>query len=193
MLDNDVAPSGSAVNLNPAQVVSSTPDALAFGSGSTLRYLAPPEPGEYTVEYGVYSAASPALADTASVRVRVMPEDANRAPVPGTLEGRVVSGQTTTIAFDGFGVDPDGDAVFLDQVVSQPASGSATVSPDGASIVYSSVPGHRGQVSFRYRVADGLGSTGTGTVRIGVLDAQTDPAPVTFTDYVQCRRARATR
>ncbi|WOQ69325.1 Ig-like domain-containing protein [Microbacterium limosum] len=184
VLDNDVAPSGSAVNLNPAQVVSSTPDALAFGSGSTLRYLAPPDPGEYTVEYGVYSAASPALADTASVRVRVMPEDANRAPVPATLEGRVVSGQTTTIAFDGFGVDPDGDAVLLDQVVSQPASGSATVSPDGTSIVYSSVPGHRGQVSFRYRVVDGLGSTGTGTVRIGVLDAQTDPAPVTFTDYV---------
>ena len=40
-------------------------------------------------------------------------------------------------------------------------------------------------MSFRYRVVDALGETGEGTVRIGVLDGQSNPSPITFTDYVQ--------
>ena len=112
-------------------------------------------------------------------------EDANRAPAAETLEGRVLSGQSTLVAFDGFGMDPDGDVVTLDRIVEQPERGSATISPDGTSIVYASVPGHRGQVSFRYRVVDAFGATGEGTVRIGVLDGQSNPSPITFTDYVQ--------
>ena len=97
----------------------------------------------------------------------------------------MLSGQSTLVEFDGFGMDPDGDVVTLDRIVSQPERGSATISADGTSIVYSSVPGHRGQVSFRYRVVDALGETGEGTVRIGVLDGQSNPSPITFTDYVQ--------
>ena len=183
--ENDVAPSGSAITLNPASIVSSSTDALAFASGSVLRYLAPSTPGEYTVEYSIFSAGAPSLTDTAVVRVTVLPDDANRAPRPTTLEGRVLSGQVTTIAFNDFGVDPDGDAVELDQVETQPASGSATLSADRASILYTSVPGFQGQVSFRYRVTDGAGAKGSATVRVGVLDAQSNPSPVTFTDYVQ--------
>ena len=40
-------------------------------------------------------------------------------------------------------------------------------------------------MSFRYRVVDAFGETGEGTVRIGVLDGQSNPSPITFTDYVQ--------
>jgi hypothetical protein len=185
VLDNDIAPAGGRPTLNPAAVVSSSPDALAFGSGEVLRYLAPAEPGSYTIDYGVYTTGAPALADTATVRVQVLPDDANRAPLPETLEGRVLSGESTVVEFDGFGMDPDGDVVSLDRIVSQPASGSATISADGESIVYTSVPGYRGQASLRYRVVDAFGETGEGVVRIGVLDSQSNPSPVTFTDYVQ--------
>ncbi|WP_345801515.1 Ig-like domain-containing protein [Microbacterium sp. AZCO] len=185
VLDNDIAPAGGRPTLNPASIVSSTDSALAFASGDTLRYLAPTEPGEYGVEYSVYTTGSPTLADTADVRIQVLPDDANRAPLPETLEGRVLSGQSTVIEFDGFGMDPDGDVVTLDRIVSQPNSGAATISADGTSIQYSSVPGYRGQVSFRYRVVDAFGATGEGTVRIGVLDGQSNPSPITFTDYVQ--------
>ncbi|WP_198517814.1 Ig-like domain-containing protein [Microbacterium lacus] len=185
VLTNDVAPSGSGLTLNPAAVVSSTSEGLAFASGGVLRYLAPETPGEYVVQYGVYATGAPALTDTAEVRITVQSDDANRDPLPETLEGRVLSGQTTTIPFDSFGVDPDGDAVALDAVLSQPDSGAASISADGASIVYSSVAGFRGQVSFRYRVVDASGATGSGTVRVGVLDGQSNPGPVTFTDYVQ--------
>ena len=113
-----------------------------------------------------------------------MSDESNRAPRPETLEGRVLSGQATTIPFEGFGADPDGDAVELDLITSQPESGSAAISADGESIVYTSAPGERGQVSFRYRVDRRRGATGEGTVRVGVLGGEANPSPVTFTDYV---------
>ena len=185
VLENDIAPSGGRPTLDPSSVVSSSEDALAFASGSVLRYLAPTEPGEYGIRYSVFTTGAVSLADTADVRIRVLPDDANRAPLPETLEGRVLSGQSALIEFDGFGMDPDGDVVTLDRIVSQPASGAATISADGTSILYSSVPGNRGQVSFRYRVVDAFGETGEGTVRIGVLDGESNPSPITFTDYVQ--------
>jgi hypothetical protein len=185
VLDNDIAPAGGRPTLNPASIVSSSPDALAFAGGDVLRYLAPTEPGQYAIEYAVYTTGAPALADAATVRVEVLPDDANRAPLPETLEGRVLSGQSTVVEFDGFGMDPDGDVVSLDRIVGQPESGSATISADGESILYSSVAGYRGQASFRYRVVDAFGEAGEGIVRIGVLDSRSNPSPITFTDYVQ--------
>ncbi|MCW3492381.1 Ig-like domain-containing protein [Microbacterium sp. SSM24] len=185
VLENDISPAGGRPTLNPATVVSTTDKALAFASGDLLRYLAPSKPGEYGVNYSVFTTGAPALADTATVRIRVLADDTNRAPVPDTLEGRALSGQSAVIAFDGFGMDPDGDVVTLDRIVSQPERGGAAISADGSSIVYSSVPGDSGQVSFRYRVVDAFGKTGEATVRIGVLDSEANPSPITFTDYVQ--------
>ncbi|MDZ8170582.1 Ig-like domain-containing protein [Microbacterium xanthum] len=185
VLDNDVTPSGGRPVLNPASVVSSSPEALAFASGEVLRYLAPDDPGSHTVEYAASATGSPGLEDTATVRIEVLDSDANRPPSPDTLEARVLSGLTTRIPFDGFGMDPDGDVVRLDAVVSQPDSGVATISADGTALVYSSVAGDSGQDAFRYRVVDESGQTGEGTVRVGVLDSVADPSPVTFTDYVR--------
>lgn len=186
VLDNDISPAGGRPTLDPSSV-RATPvaDGLAFASGGLLRYLAPTTPGAYEVSYRVSTTGTPSLWDEATVRITVLGDDANRAPLPGTLEGRVLSGGTTTIDFDAFAVDPDGDAVTLDRIVTQPERGTASVSPDGASILYSSLPGDRGQVSLRYRVSDSAGATGEGTVRIGVLDAEANPSPITFTDYVQ--------
>ena len=83
------------------------------------------------MEYSVFTTGSPALADTAVVHVTVLDADANRAPAAETLEGRVLSGQSTLVEFDGFGMDPDGDVVTLDRIVTQPDRGSATISADG--------------------------------------------------------------
>lgn len=193
VLDNDISPAGGRPALDAATVGSSTSEALAFAAGGVLRYLAPTTPGEYTVDYSVYTIGAPSLADTATVRVSVLAGDANRAPLPDRLEGRVLSGGTTTVDVDGFGMDPDGDVVTLDRIVRQPDRGAAAVSADGRSIVYTSVPGDRGQVSFTYRVSDAAGATGEGTVRIGVLDAEANPSPITFTDYVQVQAGSGNR
>ncbi|MET0447210.1 MAG: Ig-like domain-containing protein, partial [Aeromicrobium sp.] len=185
VLENDIAPSGGRPTLDPSTVTSNDPAALAFASGDVLRYLAPEKPGTYGVEYRVYTTGSPSLVDFATVRIEVLPDDDNRAPSPERLEGRVLSGRTVEIPFDAFGMDPDGDVVTLDRIVTQPERGSASISADGSAIVYASVAGDRGQRDFTYRVVDQFGETGEGTVRVGVLDAQSNPSPVTYSDYVQ--------
>lgn len=186
VLDNDISPAGGRPTLDPSSV-RATPaaDGLAFASGGLLRYLAPTTPGSYEVTYRVSATGTPSLWDEATVRITVLGAETNRAPLPDTLEGRVLSGGTTSVDFDAFGIDPDGDAVTLDRIMTQPDRGTASVSPDGASILYSSIPGDRGQVSLRYRVSDSAGATGEGTVRIGILDAEANPSPITFTDYMQ--------
>ena len=93
-------------------------------------------------------------------RDRVVADDTNREPLPTRLSGRVLSGLSTTIPFDGFGMDPDGDVVRLDRIVTQPTHGSAVISADGTSIVYTSLAGTNGQDSFTYRVVDPQGREG---------------------------------
>lgn len=185
VLENDLAPDGNRMTLNPDSIVNQSGEGLAFAAGSVLRYLAPGTPGDYELRYTISTAGAPELTDTATVAVTVTPEGENQRPVPRTLTGRVLSGESVRIPFDSFGVDPDGDDVVLDRVLSQPESGTASVTATGDAIVYNSVKGFRGPVQFDYRVRDAQGDTGSATVRIGVLDAQSDPSPITFSDYVQ--------
>ncbi|MFT4052157.1 MAG: Ig-like domain-containing protein [Microbacterium sp.] len=184
VLANDVAAAGGRPLLDPESVVSSSPDALAFASGDVLRYLAPTTAGEYTVTYRAFTTGAPTLGDVATVRVSVVSTESNRAPLPASLSGRVASGLSTSIAFDGSGMDPDGDVVRLESIVTQPEHGSAAISADGTAIVYTSVAGVAGQDTFTYRVVDAFGATAEGTVRIGVLSGDPSPGPITYTDYV---------
>lgn len=184
VLANDISAAGTRPRLDPESIVSSESGVLAFASGDVLRYLAPDEPGQYSVQYRAFTTGAPTLGDQATVRVRVVADDDNREPLPPTLSGRVLSGLSTSIAVDGFGMDPDGDVVRLTDIVDQPERGSAAVSADGTSIVYTSVAGDTGQVEFTYRVVDAFGAAGTGRVRIGILGGDADPSPITYTDYV---------
>lgn len=184
VLANDIAATGTTPRLAADSIRSSTDEALAFASGDRLRYLAPETPGVYTVDYQVFSPGTPSERDEATVRIRVPDDGSNRPPLPTALSGRVLSGLTASIEFDSSGVDPDGDAVRLDSIVSQPEVGSAAISADGSSIEYTSVPGDRGQREVRFRVVDEFGATGEAVARIGVLGDDTDPSPVTYTDYI---------
>lgn len=187
---NDIAPVGGQLRLDPRAVYASDPNMLAFASGNLVRTLAPAKPGVYRINYGCYVAGNPRLVAEATLVVTVLPAGANQPPVPVTLTGRVLSGQTVAIGFDDYGIDPDGDAVRLDQVITQPKSGSAAVSGDGKSISYTSVAGFSGQVEFSYRVVDSEGAVGVGMVRIGVLDQAINPAPITYTDYAEVQVGR---
>lgn len=191
VLDNDVAPDGNVLVLQPQSVLNDSGQGLAFASGRTLRYLAPQTAGDYELRYTISIAGSPDLVDTATVAVEVLPAGDNRAPLPRTLTARVLSGESVQIPFDPFDVDPDGDDVVLDRILTQPASGTASLSAEGDAIVYTSVKGFKGAIEFQYRVRDAGGDTGTATVRIGVLDRQSDPRPITFSDYVEVQAGAA--
>ncbi|MCR2801428.1 Ig-like domain-containing protein [Microbacterium sp. zg-Y818] len=185
VLDNDSAPSGALIGLDPSRVVNENDAGLAFATDRLLRYLAPSEPGVYAVGYTIFRLGFPEVVDSARVVITVIGGEANQAPVPRTLEGRVLSGQTVRIPFTSFDVDPDGDAVTLDRITTQPEHGSATITAEGDAIVYTSPEAFSGQVRFQYQVRDAQGATGTADVRVGVLDTQSDPSPVTYSDYIQ--------
>ncbi|MFC4242449.1 Ig-like domain-containing protein [Gryllotalpicola reticulitermitis] len=187
VLQNDVGQEGDLVELDPSSVQNPSGQGLAFASGQVLRYLAPTvAPAKpITLYYSAYSAGDPTEESRASVTVTILKQGGDRPPRPVTLTGRVTAGSSVTIPFNPYGVDPDGDDVTLDRIMSQPQQGSAQISADGTSIIFTALAGSEGQQSFTYRVRDSEGETGIGTVMVGVLNAQTDPAPVTFSDYVQ--------
>jgi hypothetical protein len=186
VLDNDSAPAGALVSVDPSKIVNESEAGLAFATGRLVRYLAPDEPGTYSVGYTIFRLGFPDATDSARVIVTVVGDEANRAPLPRVLEGRVLSGESVRIPFDRFGVDPDGDAVVLDRILTQPSrGGSATISPEGDAILYTSPDLFSGQDSFLYQVRDREGALGQAEVRVGVLTAESDPSPVTFSDYLQ--------
>ena len=194
VLANDVGSNGDIVELDPSSIQDPSHQGLAFAAGGVLRYLAPatsPGSAPITLRYSAYSAGNPALTSQATVSVTVLAQGGDRPPQPQTLTGRVAAGASVRIPFDPYGVDPDGDMVALDRIMSQPDSGTAQISADGTAIVFTSLADSQGQQSFTYRVRDSAGETGQATVMVGVLNAQTDPAPVTFSDYVQVQAGEA--
>ncbi len=187
VLANDTAPAGALVSIDPSQVVNESDAGLAFATPRVVRYLAPSEPGTYSVAYTIFRLGFPEMTDSARIFITVLPSDTNTAPLPTDLSGRVLSGRAVSIPFDSFGVDPDGDSVVLDRIVTQPAQGSAAISAESNAIVYTSNPGARGQDAFTYQVRDSRGETAVATVRIGILDEASDPSPVTYSDYAQAQ------
>ncbi|WP_157981644.1 Ig-like domain-containing protein [Protaetiibacter intestinalis] len=191
VLANDIGPRGERLALYPDVTGSGTPGELVFAAGSTVRYLAPDEPGVYTVSYSSYLESSPGTLATARLDVTVLAEGQNKAPEPRLLVARVLAGGTVDIPVDRYGIDPDGDVVTLVDVA-QPGGGQgvATVAASGASIVYRApAAGVRdGQVEFGYTVRDSEGQTATGTVQVGVLDEDVaDVTPVTFSEHLRVR------
>ena len=185
VLANDLSPDGNTLLLNANELRFASDDGLAFVSGSVVRLLAPKTPGAYELGYSVYPAGSPQNSSQGRVRITVLAPGDNREPEPRTLIGRVLAGASVVIPFDAFGVDPDGDSVSLERVLTQPMRGSAAIAATGDGIIYTSVPGFSGPVEFDYRVRDEFGASGSANVRIGVLDQESDPSPVTYSDYVE--------
>ena len=187
VLRNDVGPAGNVIALDADSVEADAGAGLAFPAGSRIRYLAPDEPGVYEVRYATYVLGYPTQRDAARVVITVLDQDTNQPPTPQRLTGRVASGESVRLPFNGTGIDPDGDTVSLQRIETQPTSGSATVSSDGQSLIYSADPGFSGQVSFTYSVVDARGQSAIATAAVGVLAANVDPRPVTYSDYVQAQ------
>ncbi|MDN4476060.1 Ig-like domain-containing protein [Demequina sp. SYSU T00192] len=185
VLDNDVATAGAVIALDAGSVEAPAGGGLAFAAGPLVRILAPDSAGTYRIPYASYVLGFPSQRDTGVIVVTVTDGSENAAPTPRDLAVRASSGEEVRLELDGTGLDPDGDEVRLDAVVSQPAQGSARVSADGAALVYASIAGFAGQDEFDFQVIDARGRTATATARVGVVAVEADPAPVTYTDFVQ--------
>ncbi|MGO3146137.1 MAG: Ig-like domain-containing protein [Leucobacter sp.] len=187
VLDNDVAAPGERLILHPQVTGSGTEGELAFASGSTLRYLAPTQPGTYRLNYTTYGASTPEAGDVGTVTVNVLPRGANQNPTPSTVTVRVAPGEQSDVQVPLSGVDPDGDRVRLTGVnqVDDPQL-TASISPTGAALqIVASAQVEPGLQTVEYSVRDGQGGTGTGTLRIIVTSASDAGAPIVSSDYVR--------
>ena len=188
VLANDTQPEGEPLTLQPDLVQNVPGDGgLLFVSGDHLRYLAPETPGSYTA---VYRVAGPdgQYADAAvSISVREKDSATNNPPVPPTVTGRVVAGQSVRINVPLNGIDPDGDSVQLVGVASNPDKGAVSdVGTD--SLTYEAGEYSAGTDEFTYSVVDALGARATGTVRVGIAPrAEQASNPVAQADHVTIR------
>ncbi|WP_246139963.1 Ig-like domain-containing protein [Protaetiibacter larvae] len=191
VLDNDEQPDGGEITLNPELAQALPAEAgLLFAAGDRLRYLAPQVAGNYTAVYEI--AGSDGQTAQAQVHLSVRERNAatNNPPVPRGVTARVLAGQTVRINVPTSGVDPDGDAVQLVGLVTNPDKGSV-LSVDGSTIEYQAGEYSSGTDSFQYAVVDGLGARATGTVRVGISPALEGARnPVANLDSVLVRPGR---
>jgi hypothetical protein len=139
------------------------------------------------------------LAQTARVRVRVMPEPTevmpNRAPAAKSFSASVVAGERLTITVPTSGVDPDGDSVTINGVVGE---GGDTIdltrgritSVGASTIVYEAYPKEAGTEVITYEVTDRFGETSQGYVRVGVVQPGDPQPPVAVLDEVVAQPGR---
>ncbi|QDZ14130.1 Ig-like domain-containing protein [Humibacter ginsenosidimutans] len=191
VLDNDSSPDNEPFNLDPKLKDTSNegPGATAFVSGQTVRYQAPTKPGQYSVSYSISDKWNQTA--VATVTFVVTPKNGkDQAPNPSTLTVRAFAGSSVPVTVPLTGIDPDGDSVSLDGIVSQPTLGriAATTS---TSFTYEAYPGSGGTDTFTYKVTDTYGKSATGTVRVGVIPrpSQLQP-PVAVNDIVQVKPGR---
>ncbi|MBO1902739.1 hypothetical protein J4H92_12365 [Leucobacter weissii] len=199
VLENDVAPAGERLVLAPDVTGSGAEDELVFASGAQVRYLAPTEPGDYTLSYSAYGASTPEEVDTGRISVTVIPSGSNRDPRPPGLTVRVAPGEQMSVQVPLSRVDPDGDRVRLVDVEAVEAKASGEPAPVTSILprtgsVQVSAPSNSGPgtVFTHYTVRDGFGGEGRGRLRIIVTDP--DPAggaPVVYSDYARLLKGGA--
>ncbi len=181
VLDNDVHPDGEALTLDPQLTTALGGDSgLLFASGNILRYLAPDKPGDFTASYSVSGPDGQTAQAQVRIAVREKVDATNNAPVPVTVVGRVLAGESVTIRIPLSGIDPDGDSVQLLGQDTNPEKGSVT--PSGSDgFVYQAGEYSAGTDTFTYTVIDDLGARATGIVRVGIsprLDGARNPVAV---------------
>ena len=116
--------------------------------------------------------------------------ETNAEPVPTTVTGRVIAGETVRIPIPLGGVDPDGDSVQLLGQYSNPARGAVIeTGPDWFD--YEAGEYSEGADQFQYSVVDAMGARANGTVRLGIAQRTTEPQkPIAVEDEITVRPGR---
>jgi len=189
VLENDSHPDDVAMTLQPELVTQPTAG-IAFVGGSTVRFQAPDEPGEYRADYRIVDPFGETAGAAVIFTVTPADPETNRSPAPRPVVARVLAGNQIRIDLPLDGIDPDGDSVQLLRFPAPPSLG-AVVSQGPGHLVYEAFPGASGTDSFSYQVYDTFGATGTGDIDIAVIpppDAAS--APNAVPDSVAVRPGR---
>ncbi|MBP3222999.1 MAG: cadherin-like domain-containing protein [Actinomycetaceae bacterium] len=183
VLNNDIPAAGTTLTLDATQSVDDE-TGLSFSSDTTLRYLAPTEPGYYTLFYTAYAQGYSDEKTQGRVNVHVIGDGTNKAPEAQLVQARVEARNSTLITIPTFGVDPDGDDLVVSSVTQPAEHGSAQLLSDGRIRITST--DESGPIEFEYTLMDSQGATSTAQVKVGVI-VDTPRAPVAYNDYVEVK------
>lgn len=175
VLDNDFHPDDAVISVS--QELLTEPSAgLAFVNRNRVRFQAPDDAGEHTLQYEIVDPFGETSAASVTFTVTALDEDNNQDPEPTELVARVLSGGTIRVDIPLEGVDPDGDSVQLLGFPS--ASTLGAVKEEGIDyFVYEAAKGLAGTDEFEYEVYDAFGATGRGSVKIAVIPEPTESLP----------------
>lgn len=163
----------------------------AFVDGDRVAIVAPDAPGLHAVTYGVTDARGRQARASLAIEVVAIDEAANAPPAPAERVARVGAGEAIRIDLPLTGLDPDGDATTLREVLDAPQLGE--VREIGPSwIVYAARPDAGGTEELRYTLDDGHHGVGEGVLRIGVVQPEGAAAPLALDDVVRLRPDRTT-
>lgn len=166
VLANDSSPIGLPLKLDK---IVEGPQGRAWVDGDRIRVAVPPTSTGMSLTYQVRD--SDGQTESATVNITVNSTDAqNEAPVPVSVEARVLANSTTSILIPLDGLDPNGDPVRLLGLKTGPQLGRVVKVGDGY-LSYEAFPTSQGTDSFSYEVVDSLGARGIGEIRVGVAPA----------------------
>lgn len=176
VLANDSDPDGDPLSIDQVGVPSS--GLTAINPDGTLTYVpAVGFTGQASFTYTACDARGACA--TATVRIDVLPGQ-NRPPIATDDVVSTVIGQPVSLDPTDNDVDPDGDPLEVQAIVTPPRHGVARIEPDG-SVTYTPSPGFVGDDRFEVSVSDGRGGFATSVVTVFVRADENAP-PVAVDD-----------
>ncbi|PRB10323.1 hypothetical protein CQ047_07560 [Microbacterium sp. MYb72] len=187
-LDNDTDADGDVLVASLAQSQPALGEVQPVNNGGSLQIAVPEDAtGGGSFEYQVDDGRGGK--DTANVQLSVHGWDTNGAPVQRRTTGIAVEeGGSVSYNVLPDWLDPDGDDIYLQDVVAAPGD-EVDFTTDG-QVTYRAVASMQGRKDIQIRVADGLGETSTGVLRLDVRPAGST-LPKTNADHVVTRVGEA--
>ncbi|UWF77716.1 Ig-like domain-containing protein [Microbacterium neungamense] len=184
VLDNDNDPDGDVLVATVTGEGPSLGSVQPIHNGASLQ-MAVEEDASGSASFGYEADDGRGGKDTATVTVSVHDWDQNGAPVPKRKTTLAVeSGGTVSYNILPDWIDPDGDDIYLKEVIAAPGD-EVDFTTDG-QITYHAVASLQGRKDVQVTVADGLGETATGTIVLDVRPPGTTD-PKTNADHVVTR------
>lgn len=184
VIDNDNDPDGDVLVAAMAQEQPSIGTVQPIYNGASLQIaVAEDASGTSTFQYEVDDGRGGK--DTATVTLSVHDEGTNGAPTPKRKTSLTVeTGGTVSYNILPDWIDPDGDDIYLKDVVAAPGD-EVDFSTDG-QLTYKATASLQGRKDIQVTVADGFGEYATATVTLDVRPQGTTK-PKTNADHVVTR------
>ena len=172
VLANDAAGVGEVLSIDAITVAPTNGTATVSADGLTILYT--PNDETVTQDSLTYQVSDGNGGfDTANVAITITTTNQDPTAVDDTFTFASFDQQTLDVLANDVG--EAGEVLSIDSITVAPLNGTATVSTDGLTILYTPDDGFVGLDSLTYQISDGNGGTANANVSIAVEDPNIDP------------------